>query len=77
MNGIYKELANAIIVQAVREFRPAYKRLKRHPNDAKARDRVREITEFFSSDRFEILSDLDGPSLLNRIMREIDKECME
>lgn len=74
---IYKELANAIILQAVREFRPAYKRLKRHPNDEKARDKVREITDFFQSDHFQILTDLDGPSLLNQIMREIDERGIE
>ncbi len=74
---MYKELANAIILQAVREFRPAYRRLKSHPNDAKAQDKVREITEFFCSDHFQILTDLDGPALLNQIMREMDERGIE
>ena len=45
----YKALANAIIVQAARDFRPAYRRLKNHPNDKLAQDTVREITQFFCS----------------------------
>jgi hypothetical protein len=68
----YEALANAIIVQAVKDFRPAYRRLKRHPNDKLAQDTVREITQFFCSDYFCALSDLDGPALLNRIIREMD-----
>ena len=70
----YQALANAIIVQAVKDFKPAYRRLKRHPNDKLAQDTVREITKFFCSQYFEALSNLDGPALLNRIMREMDEK---
>ena len=70
----YKNLANAIILQAVKDFKPAYRRLKKHLNDRLAQDTVREITRFFCSDYFCALSDLDGPALLNRIMREIDEK---
>jgi hypothetical protein len=70
----YQALANAIIVQAVKDFKPAYRRLKRHPNDKLAQDTVREITKFFCSDYFCALSDLDGPALLNRIIREMDEK---
>ena len=70
----YQQLANAIILQAVKDFKPAYRRLKRHPNDKLAQDRVREITQFFCSGYFASLTDLDGPALLNRIMREMDKK---
>ncbi len=70
----YQALANAIILQAVKDFKPAYRRLKRHPNDKLAQDTVREITKFFCSDYFCALSDLDGPALLNRIIREMDEK---
>ncbi len=70
----YQELANAVIAQAVKDFRPAYRRLKRHPNDKLAQDTVREITKFFCSDYFCALSDLNGPALLNRIIREMDEK---
>lgn len=70
----YQKLANAIILQAVKDFRPAYRRLKKHPNDRLAQDTVREITQFFCSDYFRALTDLDGPALLNRIIRELDEK---
>ncbi len=69
-----RELANAIILQAVKDFKPAYWRLRRYPNDKLAQDTVREITQFFCSDYFCVLTDLDGPALLQRIIKEIDKK---
>lgn len=70
----YFELAKAIILQAVKDFRPAYRRLKQHPDDKHATDRVKEITEFFCSEYFCLLSDADGPRLLRKIMEQIDEE---
>ena len=65
-------LANAIIVQAAKDFTAAYKRMKRFPNDTRAQDEVRDITKFFCSQWFEMLSDADGPTLLRKIKDEID-----
>ncbi len=71
MSG-YETLANAIIIQAAKDFRAAYKRMKRFPNDARVQDEVREITKFFCSEWFEALSDVDGPALLRKMKDEID-----
>ncbi len=70
----YQKLANAIILQAVKDFKPAYRRLKRCPNDKAAQSAVREITKFFCSDYFCVLTSLDGPALLQRLMREMDEK---
>lgn len=71
MSG-YEALANAIIIQAAKDFRAAYKRMKRFPNDVRAQDEVRDITKFFCSGWFDALSDADGPTLLRKIKDEID-----
>ena len=68
----YQDLAHAIILQAVKDFRAAYRRVKIFPTDRLARDKVREITEFFCSRYFHVLTDLDGPELLERIIREME-----
>ena len=70
----YYTLAKAIILQAVKDFKPAYLRLKRRPDDKAAASRVKEITEFFCSEYFCLLSDADGPRLLRKIMEQIDEE---
>lgn len=71
MSG-YEALANAIIIQAAKDFRAAYKRMKRFPNDVRTQDEVRELTKFFFSQWFEMLSDVDGLSLLRKMKEEID-----
>ena len=68
MEENYKALANAIIMQAVKDFRAAYRRQKRLPDNAKVKEDVRELTKFFCSQYFEVLSDLDGPRLLQKII---------
>ncbi len=70
----YRALADAIILRAVKDFQHAYRRLRKHPYDKKAQDSVREITNFFCSQYFEALTDLDGPALLHRMMRKIDEK---
>ena len=70
----WNNLANAIILQAVKDFKPAFRRLRKHPNDKMAQNQVRELTKLFFSDWFSVLTGLDGPALLNRIMREIDEK---
>lgn len=70
----YYTLARAIILQAVKDFKPAYLRLKHHPDDKAAASRVKEITEFFCSEYFCLLSNADGPRLLKKIMKQIDEE---
>lgn len=70
----YHELAKAIILQAIKDFKPAYLRLKRCPDDKAATARVKEITEFFCSEYFCLLTDVDGPRLLHKIMKSIDEE---
>ena len=68
----YESLANAIIVQAAKDFIAAYKRMERFPNDTRAQDEGRDIAKFFCSQWFEALSDVDGPTLLKKIKGEID-----
>ena len=70
MDENYQKLANAIILQAVKDFRAAYRRLKRFPNDRAAQSQVRDITKFFCSQYFSALTTLDGPSLLQKIIDE-------
>lgn len=45
----YKELANAIIVQAVKDYRDAMERLRYTPDDKSAQHDKRSIENFFRS----------------------------
>lgn len=43
----YENLANAIIIQAVKDYRTALKTLKRNPDNMDAADTVNEVERFF------------------------------
>lgn len=72
----FHNLAKAIILQAIKDFKPAYMRLKKKPDDKAAAARVREITEFFCSEYFRLLTDVDGPALMKKLINKYDKEVM-
>ena len=68
----YEKLSNDIILLAVKDFRTAYRRLKRHPDDSASQGELQSITRFFYSQYFSILTTLDGPSLLQKIIDEME-----
>ncbi len=73
LNENYIDLTNAIILQAVRDFKAAYRRLKKFPDDKLAQNRIQEITSFFRSDYFRDLSDLDGSEILRLLIKKLDE----
>ena len=68
----YERLANAIILQAVADYRVALKKIKAHPKDRKAIDEALEIERFFRSDWYRMLTSVDAEMLMRKIRREIN-----
>ena len=68
----YTELANAIIIQAVKDYRNALKTLKRYPRYEPAKAVVAEVEEFFRSDWYRMLTSVDAEMLMRKIRREIN-----
>ena len=66
----YENLANAIIEQAVRDFREAKLRLQKNARDAEAEKTYMEIKRFFRSEWFSQLTTLDGELLLEKLEEE-------
>ena len=66
----YEVLLNAVVMQAVRDFREARRRLKRKPNDREASASLMEVSRFFRSDYFSAFTKLDGVTILQRLMEE-------
>lgn len=63
----YERLANAIILQAVKDFRTAYRKLLKNPYSKENLHDVRSLEKFFFSERYKMLTKLDGSTLLKRI----------
>lgn len=70
----YKELANAIILQAVEDYRKWAKEYSDSRDDRKLRKNLVELKEFFRSEWFSILTNLDGERLLARLKSELEEQ---
>ena len=66
----YENLANAIILLAVKDYRKAMKALKRNPGSIFAQLYRDDVTRFFQSAWFAQLTELDGEKLLLRLREE-------
>ena len=72
----YKELANAVILQAVEDYRKWTKEYSGSHDDRKLRKKLVELKEFFRSEWFSLLTALDGEQLLSRLKAELEEqEC--
>ena len=70
MTDPYETLANAVILQAFRDYRTARKKLKYHPKNKDAKLMIEDCERFFRSDWFEVLTDVDGRLILSRLKKE-------
>jgi len=66
----YEELANAIILQAVRDYRKALRTLSRYPYNRPAQYTRLSIERFFRSEWFGVLTKLDPEPLIRRLREE-------
>ena len=67
----YERLANAIVLQAVSDYRVALKKIKAHPKNREAISEALEIEKFFRSGWYSQLTDVDGEYLIRRLQDEI------
>ena len=68
----YENLANAIILQAVKDYRVALKCLKVNPRNKTALADKEEIERFFRSGWFSVLTSVDGEMLIRSLKMEVD-----
>ncbi len=68
----YENLANAIILQAVKDYRMALKSLKANPRNRTAMADKDEIERFFRSGWFSVLTSVDGEMLIRSLQMEVE-----
>ena len=71
MSDPYENLANAIILQAVKDYRATGKQLKRNPKNNDAKLMVEDCERFFCADWFGQLTSVDGKMLLKKLQEEL------
>ena len=71
MNENCEKLAQAIILQAVEDYRKCRRLVRRKPNQVEAQKMIREVEAFFRSRWFMQLSDADGTMILEQLQKEV------
>jgi len=66
----YESLANAIVLQAVKDWRDAVKKLKKNPDSQPALQMKEETERFFLSGWYGELTSVDGEMLLGKLREE-------
>lgn len=68
---IYETIANAIILQAVKDYRTALKSLKANSRNRAAQADKAEIEQFFCSQWYSALTDVNGEMLIRSLQKEV------
>lgn len=69
----YENLANAIVLSAVKDYRTALKRVARHPKDRDGLATKNECERFFRSGWFGILTSIDPEVLIRKLQMEVKR----
>jgi hypothetical protein len=69
----YQALANAIIIQAAKDYKAAVRLLKRHPDSRSGMDTAMEIERFFHSPWYNVLTNVDPDYLIQKLREEAVK----
>ena len=73
MNDPYQNLANGIILRAVKDYRTALRKLKKRPKYGPAQDIKNEVERFFRSDWYRELTSVDGNVLIKKLQAEVSE----
>ncbi len=72
MNG-YQALANAIVIQAAKDYKTVIRFLKKHPRDKTKMKLKEEIERFFRSSWCEMLTNAEPEYLMRSIRKKVMK----
>ena len=72
----YENLANAIILQAVKDYKTVLFRLEDHPNNRDAQFEKKRLEGFFHSNWYNTLTDLDACTLISGVQARVKVEAV-
>ena len=73
----WEDLANAIVVQAVKDYASAYRRLLRRPNNRLAQKEITELERFFYGTWYAALTDLSPIYLIAKLREAIENDQLD
>ena len=67
----YQNLANAIVLTAVTDYRKALHMLSLYSENNTARSQKKRIVQFFRSGYYKLLTSVDGEILISKLNEEV------
>ena len=67
IDNVFQNLANAIIIQAAKDYRLVIRMLAKNPQHSRAMEEKKELEEFFLSKYFDTLTSIDGEKLIKKL----------
>jgi len=71
MSDPYEDLANAIVLLAVKDYRDALKKLMKYPRHESAKHTKAEVERFLRSDWYRELTAVEPEILLRKLKEEV------
>jgi len=71
IDNVFQNLANAIIIQAAKDYRIVIRMLAKNPQHSRAMEEKKELEDFFLSEWFKTLSGVNGEILLKKLEQEV------
>ena len=68
----YQGLANAVVALAAKDYRKTLRWLRRNPRSHSAQIELSALEQFFRSEWYEVLTNVSGEWLMDRIKEECD-----
>ncbi len=68
----YEALANAVVLQAVKDWRDSVSKLNKGKRNIAAQAMKDECERFFKSPHFNTFTELDGNMLLSKLQSEVE-----
>jgi hypothetical protein len=67
----YESLGNAIILQAVKDYRATLRRIKHNPKNRMAIDEALLIEKFFRGQLYAAITNIDSEFLIDKLRKEV------
>ena len=67
-------LANAIVLQAAKDYRELYRKIEKNPNNHEARREIKMIEGFFLHGGVDIFTTADGATILKKLKEQLRNE---
>lgn len=71
MSDPYEQLANAIVLQAVKDYRKALKKLMKYPRHETAKRSIADVERFLRSDWYRELTTVEPEIILRKLKEEV------